>query len=153
VPFLNNQKRRLKMSVEENKAIIRRWVEGLNKHDTSIVDQLISDDYVFHGPGGQEVKGPESFKQLAVASLAGLPDAHYAIDDMVAEGDKVSVRYTMTATHKGEYRGIPPTGKRITVTSAFFYRLAGGKIVEALPYSDSLTLYQQLGVTPPMGQA
>jgi steroid delta-isomerase-like uncharacterized protein len=137
------------ISVEENKTIIRRWVEGINKHDLSIVDKVVSGDYVYHGPGGQDVKGPESFKQLATASLTGLPDLHYAIEDMVAEGDKVAVRYTMTATHKGEYRGIPPTGKRIKTTSAIFYRIADGKIVEALPYSDSLAMYQQMGVSPP----
>lgn len=137
------------MSIEENKAIIRRWVEGYNNHDPSIVDELISDDYVLHAPGGQDIKGPESFKQMFIANLPIFPDIHYTIDDMVAEGDKVAVRYTMTATHQGEYMGITATGKRITLTQAFFYRLAGGKIVEALPYSDQLVLFQQLGVSPP----
>jgi len=137
------------MSIEENKAVIRRWMEGINKHDPAIVDELLADDYVFHGAGGQDVKGSESFKQGLIAYLPIFPDVHFTIDDMVAEGDKVAVRITYTATHKGEYLGIAPTGKRITMTEAIFYRLAGGRIVEAFPYSDSLALFQQLGVSPP----
>lgn len=137
------------MSVEENKAIIRRWMDVTNRHDPSIVDELLADDYVMHGPGGQDIKGPEGFKQALIAYLSIFPDIHFTIDDMVAEGDKVAVRITYTATQKGEYLGIAPTGKRITMTEAIFYRLAGGRIVEAFPYSDSLALFQQLGVSPP----
>ena len=139
------------MSTEENKAVIRRWMEGVNKHDPSIVDELLADDYIFHGPGGQDIKGSESFKQGLIAYLSVFPDVHFTIDDMVAEGDKVAVRITYTATHKGEYLGIATTGKRITMTEAIFYRLAGGRIVEAFPYSDSLAMFQQLGVSPPAG--
>jgi len=117
--------------------------------DPAIVDELIADDYVYHGPAGQDIKGPEGFKQMFTANIPIFPDIHFTIDDMVAEGDKVAVRYTSTATHKGEFMGIAPTGKRITMKSAFFYRLAGGKIVEAVSYSDSLAMFQQLGVAPP----
>ena len=137
------------MGIEENKEVVRRWFEMMSKHDLSIVDELISDDYVYHGPGGQELKGPESFKQAAMAAHVAFPDDNYTINDMVAEGDTVAVRITRTGTHKAEYHGIPPTGKKINFEVAFFYRLSGGKIVEALPYSDSLVLYQQLGVSPP----
>jgi steroid delta-isomerase-like uncharacterized protein len=140
------------MGIEENKAIVRRFAEEvLQKHDLSVIDKIISEDYVFHGPGGQEIKGPEGFRQLATISLAGFPDGSYIIDDMVAEGDTVAVRYTRTGTHTGEYHGIPPTGKQISVPVALFYRLAGSKIIEALGYSDSLVLFQQLGVSPPVG--
>jgi predicted ester cyclase len=68
---------------------------------------------------------------------------------MVAEGDTVAVRYTMTATFKGELMGIPPTGKQIKIPGAFFYRFKGGKEVEALPFSDMLTFYRQLGIPIP----
>ena len=137
------------MSIEENKALIRRWVEKLNNKDLTVVDELISDDYVLHVPGGSEIKGPQGLKQMFAVNMVAFPDSYYTIDDMVAEGDKVAVRLTLKTTHKGEYMGIPATGKSMTLTIAFFYRLIGGKIVEALQYSDSLSMFQQLGVTPP----
>jgi steroid delta-isomerase-like uncharacterized protein len=137
------------MSIEENKEVVRRFAEEvLQKHNLSVIDAIISKEYVLHGPDGQEIKGPEGFKQLAAISLAGFSDGSFTIDDMMAEGDKVAVRYTRTGTHDGEYHGIPPTGKKINVPVAFFYRLADGKIVEAVGYSDSLTLLQQIGVSP-----
>ena len=73
------------------------------------------------------------------------------IERLVAEGDMVAFRVNMRGTHKGEFMGIAPTGKQITMASAFFYRFEGGKEVEALPYSDTLALFQQLGVSPPTG--
>ncbi len=138
------------MSVEEkNKEIIRRFAEEvLQKHNLAVIDDIISEDFILHGPDGQEMKGPEGFKQLSAISLAGFSDGRFTIDDMMAEGDKVAVRYTRTGTHDGEYHGIPPTGKQINLPVAFFYRVAEGKIVEALGYSDSLALLQQLGVGP-----
>jgi steroid delta-isomerase-like uncharacterized protein len=86
---------------------------------------------------------------MFMANRKALPDIHYTIEDMVAEGDKVAVRYVMTATHKGEFMGIPATGKKIKLTQAFFYRFKDGKEVEALAYMDNLSLFQQLGVKPP----
>ena len=135
------------MSIEEeNKEIIRRWIEGLNEQ--TINDELLSKDYVYH-VGGQEVKGAQTFKQSADATFFPVfPDVNYATDDMVAEGDKVAIRYIMTATHKGEFMGIAPTGKRITLTGAIFYHLADGKIMEALQYFDQLSMMQQLGAIP-----
>jgi predicted ester cyclase len=138
------------MGTEENKEIVRRFAEEvLQKHNLSVIDEIISEDYVLHGPSGQEIKGPEGFKQLAAIALKGFSDGRYTIDGMLAEGDTVAVRYTRTGTHDGEYHGIAPTGKQIKVPVAFFYRLANGKIVEAVGYSDSLILMQQLGIKPP----
>jgi steroid delta-isomerase-like uncharacterized protein len=136
------------MSIEENKAIIRRWIEGMNNNDDSVIDELISDDWVYHGPTG-EIKGPEGFKQMNMVTKPALPDLLYTFEDIIAEGDVVAARYTVTATHKGELFGIPATGKRITLKPAYFYRITNGKIVETIPYSDQLPLYQQLGVSPP----
>jgi steroid delta-isomerase-like uncharacterized protein len=113
------------------------------------VDEVISDDYTAHVSGGLEFKGPQGARQMLAPFISAFPDLHYTIDDMVAEGDKVAVRVTLNATHKGEGLGFPPTGKSITTTAAFFYRVAGGKIVEALQYSDQLAMFQQLGVSPP----
>jgi len=140
------------MSAEENKAIIRRWFDMINKHDLSLIDEVISDDYRL-GEFGMELKGHEALKQAFTTGFVGFPDLNYRIDDIIAQGNKVAVRYTRTGTHSGEYHGFAPKNKWTEVTGAFFYRLAGGKIVEALGYSDRLALFQQLGVAPPMGQA
>ncbi len=140
------------MSVEENKAVVRRHVEELfNKGDLSVADEIISADYVYHSPLGMEFKGPEGVKQMVAMARDAFPDIHFTIDDMVAEGDVVAVRYTYTGTHKGEYMGIAPTGKKINLTTAIFYRFVDGKEVEALSYGDTLALFQQLGVSPPAG--
>ena len=137
------------MAIEENKVVVQRFAEEvLQKHNLSVIDDIISEEYVWHGPDGQEVKGPEGFKQLATISLTGFSDGRFTIDAMVAEGDIVAVRYTRTGTHDGEYHGIPPTGKQINIPVAYFYRIADGKIIEARGYSDSLMLLQQLGVGP-----
>jgi steroid delta-isomerase-like uncharacterized protein len=134
---------------EKNKATLRRHVEEVfNKGDLSIADEIISPDYVYHGPLG-EFKGVNGFKQMVDGALKALPDIHYTIDEMVAEGDTIAVRYTMTGTFKGELMGIPPTGKSIKQTQSFFYHFKNGKEVEALPYSDMLTFYQQLGIPIP----
>ena len=70
---------------------------------------------------------------------------------MVAEGDKVAHRLILRGTHKGDLMGIAPTGKQVTITSITISRFAGGKEVEALPFTDMLTFYRQLGVSPPEG--
>lgn len=136
------------MSIKENKAVIRRWFDMINKHDLSMINEIVSDDYGLN-EFGMELKGPEALKQAFTLGFAGFPDLRYRIDDMVAQGDKVAVRYTRTGTHKGEYRGFAPKNKWTTVTGAFFYRLAGGKITEAMGYSDRLDLLQQMGVSSP----
>ena len=140
------------MGVEENKVTLRyKHVEELfNKGNLSIADEIISPNYVYHSPAG-EYKGPEGVKQMVQAWRDAFPDGRFVIDDMVGEGDKVAVRYTMTGTHKGDYMGIPPTGKHVNITAAFFYSFENGKEVEALPFSDSLSLFQQLGISPPSG--
>ena len=143
-----------KMSAEENKAILRyKHIDELfNKGNLSIADEIISPDYVYYGHGGlEEDKGIEGVKRLVTMFRTAFPDGHFTIDDMVAEGDKVVVRYTVTGTHKGEYMGIAPTGKKINMKSAIFYRFAGGKQVEAWHISDRLGMMQQLGVVPPTG--
>jgi steroid delta-isomerase-like uncharacterized protein len=139
------------MSTEQNKETIRRHVEEIfNKGKLAVADEIISPDYVYHGPIG-EYKGLDGFKQMVTMVLKIFPDIHYTIDDMVAEGDKIAIRYTMTGTFQGEFMGIPPTGKRIKMAQAFFYRFKNGKEIEALPFSDNLDMYRQMGIPIPPG--
>jgi predicted ester cyclase len=138
------------VSVEQNKALIlnKHLGEVFHKGNLSVVDEIIHPDYVYHGPLG-EAKGPEGFKQIVNQALTAFPDIHYDIIDMFGEGDKLAVHYRMTGTFKGALMGIPPTGNKVDLPQAFLYRFKDGKEVEALPFSDMLTMYQQMGIKPP----
>ncbi len=141
------------MSTEENKAIIRRIIEeAFNKGNLAVVDDLMATNHVYHEPSGQEVNGPEGFKQMITTYRTAFPDLHLTIDDMVAEGDKVAFRFIFRGTHKGDLMGIAPTGKQVTLTVTVISRFVGGKEVEAWENADSLGMMQQMGVVPPMGQ-
>lgn len=136
------------MSTEENKAIVRRLIEeAYNKGNLAVVDEYTSADFVHHA-AAQEFKGPEGVKQLVTTLRTAFPDMHQTIEQMVAEGDIVVHRFTMTGTFTGELSGIAPTGKKFTVAMAGFTRLAGGKQVEGWAYGDSNTMNQQLGISP-----
>lgn len=138
------------MSVEENKATIRRvFEEVLNKGNLEIIPELIAPDYLYHSPLGVEAKGPEGFKEMVIMFRTAFPDFHATIDDMVGEGDTLAVRLSFRGTFKGKFGDLEPTGKQINITSAYFYRFAGGKEVEALAFMDMLAFYQQLGISPP----
>ncbi len=141
------------MSIEENKAIVRRFVEEVwNKGDLTVIDDLFATNYVNHDPNRPEVLDPESYKQWVVISRTGFPDLHVTIEEMIAEGDKVATRWTYRGTHKGELREIPPTGRQVTVTGINIARIAGGKIEECWWNYDALGLMQQLGIIPTMRQ-
>ena len=131
------------MSLEENKAIVRKWVEATNKRNLSALDELIAPDF-FH-PTWQ-LRGAEGFKQFYTMFLKGFPDCHETIEDIIAEGDKVWSRSTITGTHTGEYRGLAPTGKKITFTGVDICRIVDGKIVETESVNDFSDFYKQLGV-------
>jgi len=139
------------MSVEENKATVRRFIEEVfNKGNMAVADEVLASNYVYHSGFG-DIKGPEGLKQFATMLRTALPDIHVTIDDMVAEREMVAYRFKLMGTFKGEMMGMAPTGKQITFPEAHFVRFEGGKEVEETPFADSLNLYQQLGVRPPTG--
>ena len=141
------------MSTEENKAMLHRvYEEAFNKGDLAVLDDLLAADYVLHMAGLQEYKGAEGFKEMITALRSAFPDFNITVNDMVAEGDKVAHRYTWQGTHKGDFMGIAPTGKQVTVTGITISHFAGGKEGEAWSNIDSLGMLQQLGVVPAMGQ-
>ena len=141
------------MSSEENKAKIRRIIEEVaNKGNMAVADEVIDKNYVYHGSGGQEYKGPEGFKQYMAAVRKAFPDVHMTIEDMVAEGDKVVNSVRMKGTFKGEFMGMAPTGKQVDMSMVNVSRFAGNKEAEAWQYIDTLSMMQQLGAAPPEGQ-
>jgi len=131
------------MSLEKNKAIVRRYFEAVDKRNLAITDELIAPDY-FHR--GFQVRSREEWKESVTMVLKAFPDYHEAIEDMMAEGDKVWVRYKGTGTNRGEYLGLAPTGKKVTYEAVCIYRIVNGKIVEMWSVSDMLDFFKQLGV-------
>ena len=141
------------MSTEENKVLVQRLFEAYNKHNLAGVEELCAPDYVFHGPAAFGDMDLAAWKQLTAAWYTAFPDSHFTVEDLIAEGDKVVLRYTTRATHQGELMGIPATGKVVTYTAILISRFAGGKLVEDWEQADMLSLFQQLGAIPQMAQA
>lgn len=141
---------------EENKALIRRFAEEMNKGNLKVYDDLFGHDYVVHPPKSMNLPNPANLAirvQIAKTFLSAFPDLRHSVDDLIAEGDKVVARLTVSGTHKGDFRGIPPTGKRVTTQGIVVFRISNGKIVEEWALLDSMGLMQQLGDISPPGQA
>ncbi len=137
------------MSIEENKEINRRVVEEfLNKGNIDFIDELYDENYIGHMPP-DEIKGSEGQKQFFSMFLSAFPDLNLSIQDQIAEGDMVSSRQIFTGTHKGEFQGIAPTGKKVEITVTVVGRFANGKYVESWVNMDALGMMVQLGVVPP----
>jgi predicted ester cyclase len=134
------------MSQEENKSIVRRFItEVLEKGNMSLVDQLCAPNYVNRSSG----QGIESVKQIRSLMQTAVPDWHFVLENLVAEGNEVVARFTMTGTYTGSVMGSKPTGKAFTVRGLTYYRLANGKIVEDDPITNQ-DMMQLLGIAMPM---
>lgn len=133
------------MSLKENKAIIRRLIEAINKRNLTSIDDLIASDFFYHAQTHQ-IRGLAVIKQVITDEVKGFPDLHVTIKDIIAEGDKVWVRLEQTGTHTGEFRGLAPIGKKIKYATVAIWRIANGKIVEGWGVYDFLDYYKELGV-------
>ncbi len=143
------------MSTEENKAISRRADEELfDRSNLDVADELFASDFVYHDPAsGEDWHGPESVKQYATMLRAAFPDLRYAVEDQIAEGDKVVTRYTASGTHQGELMGVAPTGNRVEITGISITRIEGGKIEEIWENYDTLGMMRQIDAFPAPGQS
>ena len=135
------------MSLEENKAIVRRFIEAYNNRNLDLFEELVAPDYVDHQ---HQQQGREPFIKLFTLAFEGFPDWHEAIEDIIAEGDKVWVRVKATGTHTGEWNLfgaiLPPTGKKITLNMVFIWRLDKGQLVEGWEVDADLGFLKELGV-------
>ena len=133
------------MSIEENKALVRRVIEFWNQKELEEFFKLLAPEYIEHLPTGDV--SLEQLKKYAHTFFTAFPDINITEKDMVAEGDKVAVLVNWRATHRGEYMGIPPTGKKIDITVALLIRIVDGRWVEFWNVTD-VGLIQQLGTMP-----
>jgi steroid delta-isomerase-like uncharacterized protein len=134
---------------EQNKQLIRQYFEAYDRQDTERIEQLVSSsNYSFHISGMPSMDW-NGTRQFYAAAWSAFPDLHHDILDIVAEEDKVAVRYNIIGTHKGELQGIPPTGKEVSFSAMAFITLVDGKIAEEWEIADTMGLMQQIGAIPP----
>lgn len=133
------------MSAEENKALVRRFVEEFwNEGNTATADELMAVNAAIHMPTG-ELVNLDGLKGFAGTWRDAFPDWHSTVEELIAEEDRVAERWTGRGTHRGELQGISPTGKPVEVPGSVFYRIVGGKIVEFRGQLDMMNLMQQIG--------
>ena len=131
------------VSTEENKAVVRRlWEEVWNQNDVAVCDEIFDAEYADHE------------RSFVPVLRAAFPDLHFRIEDMVAEDDRVVTRHRLTGTHRGEFMGIPATGRAVSVQGIWIHRLKEGRIVEGREWGafDRLTMLEQLGARVTTGR-
>ena len=140
------------MSIKETKDIICRYYEECNaikgnpaKFD-ALTDVFFAPDFVGHVPTGDT--NFEQHKQHRAALYTAFPDLNWIIEDMIAEGDKVVVRFRASGTQKGAFKGIPPTERQIIITGVAIYKIDRGKLIEDWAFMDALSIMRQLGAIP-----
>jgi predicted ester cyclase len=132
-------------SIQRNKDVARGFVETIfNQKRFEALEEFMAPDVVLHHSNRILTPGLDGIKQHHRDLVAGLPDLRYEVEDLVAEGDRVVMRLTISGTHKGDYWGFAPTGKRVTMTAIHVLRLTDGKIVETWSESDALGMREQL---------
>jgi predicted ester cyclase len=135
------------MSIEANKALVRRAYELSTKKDTAALFEMYDPGYIEHMPDGDHTL--EQLKRGVPLFFAAFPDLKFTIEDMVAEGDKVAYRVTVTGTHTGgPYMGLAPGGRKIAMRNTSIKRIANGRLAESWGTLDSLSMMQQLGLIP-----
>lgn len=141
------------MSGDTHKAMLRRlYDEAMNAGKLEVVDEVVATHAIEHEvPPGLPAEGPEVVKHWIGMVRSAFPDFHLEVEDMLADGDKVAARVTMSGTQHGEYFGVPPSGKRFTISTIDIVQFADGKIVEHWGVTDNLGMLQQLGAIPAAG--
>ena len=140
------------MSAEENKALVRRFVDEVqSRGNIDTIDELCSPEFVNHSAPPGVPSNCEGVKQVTAMFRQAFTDSYSTIEVMIAEGDKVATRKTFHGTHQGEFMGIPPTGGQESIAHIDIVRVADGKVMEHWSMGDSLGMMQQLGVIPQPG--
>jgi steroid delta-isomerase-like uncharacterized protein len=140
------------MSAEENKALVRRFVDEVqSRGNVDAVDEFCSPEFVNHSAPPGLPPDREGVKIVTAMFRAAFPDSYFTVEDMMAEGDKVATRKTFQGTHQGEFMGIPPTGRQVSMGLIDIVRISDERVVEHWSMGDNLGMMQQLGVVPQPG--
>lgn len=134
------------VNLEVNRQVARKYHEVWSNGQISLLDTILSPDFVCHFIGGHEWKGVEGAKNSISNHKKSFPDWSEEIVDIIAEGDKVVTRYKSTGTHQGTFNGLDSTGNKVTIYETSIYRIANGKIIEQWGFPDELSLRNQLQI-------
>jgi steroid delta-isomerase-like uncharacterized protein len=137
------------MTESENKAVIERFISDvLNRGRLETADELVAENFIELDPLPGQKQGREGLKEIIVMLRSAFPDMHWVIEETIASGEKVVSRFHWTGTHKGEFMGMPATGKSVKVKGVVIDRIVGGRMTESRILMDDLGMMQQLGVIP-----
>ncbi len=136
------------MPAEANKALFQRYFdEGTNQGSLTVVDEVFSTNYLHHDPANVDtIGGLDDVKRHITTLRAAFPDLAFHVQDVVANGEDIVLRWTATGTHTGDYFGIPPTGKAFKITGMNYWRTANGQAIEGWVSRDDMGLMRQLGL-------
>jgi steroid delta-isomerase-like uncharacterized protein len=140
---------------DTNKNVVRRLFDEVwNKGQQQIADELFAPTYTHHDSSTPEVgRGPESEKKRVAIYRNAFPDLRLTVEELTAEGETVTARWSCRGTHKGDLNGIAPTGKQFTISGISIARFTDGKMVEGWVNWDALGMLQQLGIVQELGKA
>lgn len=136
------------MPAEDSVAVVRRWFQAFNDRDFQAEADVRSTDFIAHVSGAPAPLDNAAWNQFIAGFGAGFPDFRLLVEDIIAEGNQVCVRWTFEGTHSGDFMGIPATGKKISVWALEINHVADGKVVEHWVQLDQVSLLQQLGAMP-----
>jgi steroid delta-isomerase-like uncharacterized protein len=135
-----------------NKATFRRFHDATNTGDAELIsktiDEIVEPDVLIRTPLPVESTGAQALKEVFARLHRAFPDLHITIEDLIAEGDKVVARNSVTGTHQGDYMGLEPTGKSVTYNEIFIFRFVNGRVAETWGVVDVLSQMKQLGMIP-----
>jgi steroid delta-isomerase-like uncharacterized protein len=146
---LTHEKGEQAVSDEDNKALVRRFVDEVQSAgNIDLIDEICSPEFVNHSALPGIPADCEGIKIVTAMFRRAFPDSYFTVEDMVAEGDKVATRKTFHGTHEGEFMGIPPSGRSVSMGLMDIVRISEGRVVEHWSMGDTLGMMQQLGVIP-----
>ncbi len=125
------------------------WTEG----DLDVIEEIYAEEFVLHDPAApDEPRDRDDYRDYVETYREAFPDVEYEVEDVIADGETATLRYTARGTHDGEFLGLEPTGDRVSISGMEMYRVEDGKITEMWTSYDALGLFQQLGVVPPVDE-
>jgi predicted ester cyclase len=135
-----------------NKAAFTRLHDAMNSGDAELIakaiDEVVEPDVLIRTPLPVEATGAQALKEVFARLHRAFPDLHITVEDVIAEGDKIVGRNSVTGTHQGEYMGLAPTGRRVAYNEIFIFRFVNGRIAETWGVVDVISQMKQLGVIP-----
>ena len=136
------------MSTKQNEALIIQVLDLINDRQMDAAFELYAEDYIYHGPGGIELRGREGIRGLWIEFLTGFPDLSSTVDEIILQGDKIVLRWTVRGTHTGEFFGVPASNNQIILPITEIFRVSNGQLAEAWDNWDRMYLTQQIGAIP-----